>query len=183
MKEEWKDVVGYEELFQVSSHGRFFSKRSGKILKLTPTGSGKKGYLAFSTKIGGRDGKSLLFKAHQEVAKAFLEEPSKGLTRWSKNTHYGTVLVNHIDGDKHNNNYKNLEWCDSKSNMEHFTNSLAGKESYLSRNRGSAKLDEEQVREIRMMISSGVSQRTLAKKYNVSRSSINNAVNGYKWVR
>lgn len=48
--EEWRDVVGYEEHFQVSNKGRIFSKRTNKILVL---GINQKGYNVLSTRIGG----------------------------------------------------------------------------------------------------------------------------------
>ena len=172
MTEEWKDIVGYSDLFQISNHGRFYSKRTERILKLNPVGDCKKGYLAFSTRVGGRLGKSILFKAHQEVAKAFLEYPEGALD----------YVVNHIDGDKHNNNSNNLEWCSQKDNSLHFSNSDDGLASYKVRNIKTAKLTDEQVRGVRAERLRGVSQRVLAKKYKVSRTSINNAIKGYKWV-
>lgn len=181
MKEVWKDMVGYEDYFEVSNFGRVFSKRSRSILKLTPVGSGKKGYLAFSTRIGGRGGKCLLFKAHQEVAKAFLEEPSEGLIRWAKNTHYGVVLINHIDGDKHNNSYTNLEWCTSSENLKHFHNKLK-KTPTRHCNGSRPSLKDEEVIQIRDLSEYGFSERAIAKMYSVSRSSVNAAKNGYKWV-
>lgn len=181
MQEEWRDVVGYEGLFQISNHGRFFSKRSGKVLKLNRTGSCEQGYLAFVTKVGGRKGRSLMFKAHQEVAKAFLEEPSEGLVRWAKNTHYGVVLINHIDGDKHNNSYTNLEWCTNSENLKHYHENL--KETPTKpRNGCNPSLKDEEVLQIRDLSKYGFSERAIAKMYSVSRSSVNSAKNGYRWV-
>ena len=182
MQEEWRDVVGYEELFQISNHGRFFSKRSGKVLKLNRTGSCEQGYLAFVTKVGGRKGRSLMFKAHQEVAKAFLEEPSEALKEWAKGTYYGAVFINHIDGDKHNNKPTNLEWCTASENNTHYLEELGGKGRVNKVRHPDTKLTDTQVREIREYSELGLSQRVIAKKYNVSRTSINNAVNGYRWV-
>lgn len=179
MIEEWKDVVGFEELFQVSSFGRLHSKLSGKLRKLHLA---KSGYVQVCSKLGGRDGKYITFRLHQEVAKAFLEEPSKEIIDWAKDTHYGVAIVNHIDGNKKNNHHLNLEWCTSKTNSEHYHSSDEAKIINQIKNKHLAKLEDSQVRDIRQSSKLGVSQRKLAAKYGISRSAINNAVSGYKWV-
>lgn len=93
--EVWKDVVGYEEYFQVSNLGKLFSKRSQKILKQTIS---KTGYYTVATRLGGRNGICKCFKIHRLVAEAFIPNPEQKRT------------VNHIDGNKLNNNLSNLEW-------------------------------------------------------------------------
>lgn len=47
------------------------------------------------------------YKAHRLVAEYFIENPNN----WDE--------VNHIDGDKKNNNIKNLEWCSRQRNVKH----------------------------------------------------------------
>ena len=103
-QEKWKDTVGYENLFMISDHGRVWSKRSGKILK---QGTFKTGYKCISTKIGGRNGTAKCFRVHRFVAEAFVENPDN------------KPYVNHIDGDKINNHYTNLEWCTKSENAKH----------------------------------------------------------------
>lgn len=102
--EEWKDVVGYEGLFQVSNLGNVFSKRTNKLLKHSVS---KKGYCLIASKIGGRTGKNVCFKVHRLVAEAFLDNEQNKL------------YVNHKDGCKTNNNVLNLELCTSSENMQH----------------------------------------------------------------
>lgn len=179
MKEEWKDVKGFEGLFQVSNTGKFFSKRSGRILKQHTASSG---YVQVTTKIGGREGVHKCFKMHREVANCFLGEPSKDKKEWAKESYYGVSPVNHIDGDKQNNHYTNLEWSTGIENNTHYLEELGGKGRVNKVRHPDTKLTDSQVREIREYSELGLSQRVIAKKYNVSRSSINNAVNGYRWV-
>lgn len=113
---DWKDVVGYEDYFKVSSCGKVWSKRTSKVLKQT---IGKSGYCTISTKIGGRSGESLCFRVHRLVAEAFLPKPSDELLESASSTVYGKVLVNHKDCNKSNNDSDNLEWCDSNYNIRH----------------------------------------------------------------
>lgn len=103
MKELWKDVVGYEDYFQISNLGRVFSKRTNKILKFSSAGE----YLTISTKIGGKKGKSVNLKVHRMVAIAFVENADN------------KPMVNHIDGNKKNNNASNLEWTTNAENIQH----------------------------------------------------------------
>lgn len=98
--EKWKDIKGYEGLYQVSDQGRvksFVRRKEGKILKLQTT---YKGYL--SVKVGGKR-----VAVHRKVAKAFIPNLDN------------KPQVNHIDGIKTNNNVDNLEWCTNSENQIH----------------------------------------------------------------
>ena len=101
--EIWKDIKGYEGLYQVSNKGRVKSlnyRRTGKegILKGKPD---KDGYLRVGL---CKNKKQKPFYIHRLVAKAFLPNPNN------------LPEVNHIDENKENNHVENLEWCDRKYN-------------------------------------------------------------------
>lgn len=89
--EEWKDVVGAEEYYQVSNLGRIRNKITKDILK--PSMSGK--YRHIELKYGIN--KNVLI--HRLVAEAFIPNP------------FNFRCVNHIDENKENNRADNLEWC------------------------------------------------------------------------
>lgn len=153
MEEVFKDMVGFEEYFQISNKGTIFSKRSNRALK---TYKSKDGYVKFSTKIGGRLGKCYCLRLHRLVALTFIPNPENKSD------------VNHIDGIKHNNSVSNLEWVTSKENMAHaIENKLVIKQKGVSSPR--AKLSKEDVIEIR---NSKESSRTLAPIYGVSHTQI-----------
>ena len=101
--EIWKDIKGYEELYQVSDLGRVRSFKSGKwqTLKnrLTPRGY----YLVTLYK----DGKATNKWVHKLVAQAFIPNPNN------------LPQVNHKDEDKLNNAASNLEWCTAKYNINY----------------------------------------------------------------
>ena len=115
IEEVWRDIDGYEGLYQVSSEGRVKSlKRKGRkneyILKPVVTNCG---YSQVGLRSGG---KQKMFKVHRLVCQAFHENPDN------------KPQVNHINEIKTDNRASNLEWSTAKENMNHGTrNSRAGK--------------------------------------------------------
>lgn len=106
--EEWKEIEGHED-YEVSNLGRVRSKdmtvwggqtyykKKGRILK---AGLSKTGY--YTVSLRGKTHKVSIL-----VATAFLEKPDP------------SFIVNHIDGDKTNNNVGNLEWVSHSYNNRH----------------------------------------------------------------
>ena len=102
MKEILKDIKGYEGRYQVSNLGNVKSlnyRRKGqkKILSQWNNGRGYL-YVNFSNKN---------YAVHRLVAETFIANIQR------------KEDVNHIDGNKKNNNVKNLEWCSRKENIQH----------------------------------------------------------------
>lgn len=88
--------------------------------------------------------------------------------------------VNHKDGNKLNNNLKNLEWTDHLGNMQHaFRIGLANNTGIKN---GMSKLTEDQVKLIKKRLSDGVSQYKIAKEIGcISRSAVMNIKNRGQW--
>ena len=110
--EVWKDVVGYEGRYQVSNKGNVRSverkdsigrKCGGRVLK--PINNGR-GYLRVTLH---KNGKYKTRFIHRLVADAFVPNPDN------------LPQVNHIDEVKTNNELSNLEWCDTKHNINYGT--------------------------------------------------------------
>ena len=146
--EEYRDVVGFEDYFQISNLGNVFSKRRNRILKQTKC---KTGYWTFGTSINGI---AHYFRVHRLVAEAFIPNPES------------KPYVNHIDGCKTNNILSNLEWVTAKENTIHAwaTGLQLPRPKHSQR-----KLTADQVREIR---ASKKSNRELASIYGLSHTSI-----------
>lgn len=110
-REVWRNIADYEGHYQCSNHGRIRSvtkyvnglhgekKRIGKILK---QGYGR--YLNVRLSVSNC---AKTFLVHSIVARTFIKNPNNLPT------------VNHKDGDKHNNYYKNLEWSSRSDQIKH----------------------------------------------------------------
>lgn len=103
MKEIWKDIIGFERIYEVSNYGRVRNVKSGRILSVSKCG-GCRGYAGVSL---SKDGKRYGRLVHRLVAEAFIPRPD------------GLYEVNHKDEDKTNNRVDNLEWCDHRYNMNY----------------------------------------------------------------
>lgn len=121
--EIWKPVFGYENYYEVSnkgnvrSIGNFQMCNGGKrpICYLTKNVH-KQGYLFVRLY---KDKKQKCFFVHRLVAKAFIPEQKEKL------------FVNHIDGNKSNNNVENLEWCSRSENIMHAYKNRLNKQSII----------------------------------------------------
>ena len=105
--EQWKDIKGYEGLYQVSNLGRVKTIKTNKIRKLEKVRSG---YLRVML---CKNNKSERFLVHRLVAEAFISNPNS------------LPEVNHKDENKLNNNVENLEWCTAKYNNSYGKGALA----------------------------------------------------------
>lgn len=148
--------------YYVSNYGRFYNDKFKRFIK------GRKnsdGYLNVSFCI---DGVQTYHKAHRLVAEAFIPNPNN------------YPVINHLDGDKTNNNVSNLEWCTSSANRIHAVNVLGCKTGIGVKN-VNAKLNDDAVREIRKELSKGVSGVELAMKYNVDPKQISRIKQNKTW--
>lgn len=105
---KWKDIEGYEGLYQISDRGFVRSldridcagrKLKGKIKRAVKD---KNGYLQIRL---SKNGITQTYKVHRLVARAFISNPLE------------YPQVNHLDENKANNAAENLEWCDCKYNI------------------------------------------------------------------
>lgn len=108
MEEEWRDVVGYEGLYQVSNYGevKSLANDKGKKEKILKPSIDGKGYKCV---ILCMNGTRKVCKIHRLVAIAFIPNPNN------------YPIVNHKDENKINNNVNNLEWCTNKYNLNYGT--------------------------------------------------------------
>lgn len=99
--EEWRDVIGYEGLYMVSSFGRIFSKIKNRLLSPCKNSS-KMPHLYIDARKNGCRTKLYI---HRLVALAFIPNPKK------------YPEIDHIDCIPTNNHFSNLKWCNRKMNQ------------------------------------------------------------------
>lgn len=167
--ETWKPIVaipGYE----VSSLGRVKKLPCGKgfnsVERIKTLVTSKDGYLMLNWKT--LDGKQHSKPIHRIVAEAFIPNPEK------KDT------VNHIDGDKTNNNVDNLEWATRREQLTHaYAHAL--RVSHKGSENCNSKLSQDDVMFIRTYTvkrsrTHGIP--SMAKKFGVSYETIYNVLSG-----
>lgn len=179
MVELWKPVYGYEEFYEVSNFGRVRSKaryvngnrgtylKDGRILKQLER---RHGYLAVF--LYGETGRKQV-SVHRLVAEAFCERKD------------GQNEVNHLDEDKQNNCYTNLEWCNRSENCSYGEKLAKSRELWRNNNRSRAvrqlTLSGEFVREYPSM-------HEAKRQTGFAEGNIHKAINGvyshaygYRW--
>lgn len=100
MEEIWKDIEGYEGLYQISNLGRIWTTKYKRFKNPTKC----KGYLQIGL---SKNKKRKMYKVHRLVAIAFVSNPNN------------KPYINHIDGNKSNNRADNLEWVTQSENVSH----------------------------------------------------------------
>lgn len=111
MTEVYKDIIDYENLYQVSNLGNIKSLPKGdgngnreRLLKLEVCVRSHTSYYRVAL---SKDGIVKRFLVHKLVAQAFIANPDN------------KPLINHIDNNGQNNASSNLEWCTASENMRH----------------------------------------------------------------
>ena len=111
----WKDVVGYEGIYEVSDTGQVRTHKD-KTTYTTRHGIRKWKQRVLKQKVSKdsthrvslyKNGIEKTWLVHRLVALAFIPQVE------------GKEYINHIDGDRNNNNVSNLEWCNHKENNNH----------------------------------------------------------------
>lgn len=175
MIENWKEIKGYENLYQVSNLGRIKAlpkKRKGKSgvyvqMKgrlLTGGSNGKYRFVSLKKNGIGRNN-----YIHRLVAQHFILNPDSKLE------------VNHKDGNRLNNSALNLEWCTRKENHGHAIS--IGLLKINGENNPKAKLSNIQVNKIREIYNTGgFTQKNIALLYKISRQNVGAIINRKIWA-
>lgn len=187
--EVWKDVVGYEGIYQVSNFGKirsvdrhvtyyntFANKECvkflrGKVLKLQVS---KHGYYTICATTLDRDTVRKTISVHRIVAEAFLKNPENKPT------------VNHKNGNKLDNSVLNLEWATVSENVQHaYDSGLAHSVISLFTRRGEdhhkVKLNNSDISRIKELRAEGLKLKEISSMYSVSFSLISQICRGEIW--
>lgn len=170
-KERWKWIKGFERRYKISNYGRVKSFCAGNgVIRKVGT------FLRFSSSTGYNrvcfypGGKLKNFKVARLVAQSFIPNPEN------------KSEINHVDGVKTNDHYKNLEWVTKSENALHAHRVLGNTNGFTRENITWAKLNFEQAREIRKIYNEkNLTRYELAKIYGVSVHTIRSIVLNLTW--
>lgn len=171
-----KDIPNLDS-YTVSEDGRVFRKE--RIIK---TKNGKSwtikekelnlqtdscGYKTVNLRKGDKRSR---YSVHRLVALAF--NPLKK---------HEEMQVNHIDGDKTNNHFTNLEWVTCKDNVKHAAeHGLRG--NFVGEKNGGSKLSEKDVISIRNLWQSGKMQKEISAQFNITPATVSLIIRKKLWA-
>lgn len=174
-EEIWKDIAGYEGLYQVSNFGRVKSlgNKSNHKGAIILKQSDVQGYMCVGIR---RDNGSKMVKVHRLVALAFIPNPEC------------KTQINHKDGDKHNNVVSNLEWVTCAENIAH------AEKTGLRNHPEGIDPRSKKVKQIDVLSGEVVavyeSMHQMARETGFSRANVTRCINsetyhpyGWKWER
>lgn len=158
--EIWKQISGYDRYF-VSNYGRVKTTYQGKEHILSPRNKYKnrEGKAYYHVRLS-KDGKLKDFFIHRLVAIAFIPNPLNKAT------------VNHIDGNKFNNNVNNLEWATIQEQHDHAIATGLIPNGGKNKVCPIYKITDITAREIKIAIANGDTITEIAKRYSVSKTTI-----------
>ncbi|MBT3207816.1 MAG: hypothetical protein HN704_03860 [Bacteroidetes bacterium] len=166
--EEWKYLDFTKDKYQVSNYGRIksfcHSPKEGKIVKV----SNIKGFNAYSFMVGK---KKKQFYVHKLVADAFVKK---------EDTTQAKVI--HLDWNKLNNHYKNLQWVTTKESYKRIQDKLKSNVEKTGKSSTAAKLVSDDVILLKYMLEKGIKQNVLAKLFAISEMQVTRIKRKENWA-
>lgn len=159
--EIFKDIIGFENKYQVSNFGNIKNKKTGLLLQHMYN---KKGYHYVHLSIDRQHSKKEY--VHRLVARHFLKNKD------------GKPQVNHKDGNPSNNNVENLEWCTNEENQQH---AVLNNLHYQGETHKDSKFTEESIKLLPELIHIGFTPKQINNLTGVAKNNIVRVINGKIW--
>ena len=156
------DIKGFESIYKITDTGKVFSIKSNRFI-----GSNLKD--GYSLVILRKNNKSYAKTIHRIVALHFLPNPNF------------FPEVNHIDGNKHNNNINNLEWVTPSENVQHaFDTGLANNKNLAISKRQISCEIVKQIRERYIPRDSKHGTRAMAREFGIAQYTVSQIIRGLR---
>jgi len=178
-KEIWKPIEGFENIYEISNHGRVKSLdryvgtgikgnskvlRKGKILKPSINCTG---YLCVGL-CDKSTNRKITALVHRLVAGRYVENSES------------KQIINHKDFNKQNNYFENLEWCTTQENVRY---SVKHGRYPSGENNHNSKLSWEEVNQIREMRRNGLTLRKIGLIFNIADMTVLGIVKYKAWKK
>lgn len=152
-------------MYDIYDNGSVFSNQTYNKSKprfLKPSVNKNRGYVYVS--LINKDKKRKNWSLHRLIAENFIPNPNK------------YPCVNHLDGNKLNNDVSNLEWCTYKQNSEHAIKN--GLINFFKKNEGTLKYTNNQCRQVMDLVNSGMTYKKAGSIFNMPYSTVAHLMRG-----
>lgn len=174
--EQWKPISGYEDLYLCSNYGRIKALpkivvySNGKLYKYEEKILAPNYSMGYRTVSLVKNKVKSTHDIHRIVAQLFIPNPNK------------KPFVNHLDGDRSNSFYRNLEWSTNSENQFHSYKQL-GRIAVWGEKNGQSKLKIEDINQIRKLRADGMTIKSIALQFGVCAESIRKIIIGKTWCK
>jgi hypothetical protein len=166
--EEWKELTFTDKKYEISNYGRIksycYDKANGRIVKL----GNIKGFYNVSLRV---DGQKKSFLVHKLTAEYFVDK-----------TDEEQDVVIHLDWNKQNNYYANLQWVTKADSYKRMHKVLQEARKKAGKVVTSSKLSKDDVAVIKGMLEKGVKQNLIAKLFCVSEMQVSRIARKENWA-
>lgn len=166
--EIWKELTFTDKKYEISNYGRIrsfcYDKSKGRIVKP----GNIKGFYNVSLRV---DGKKRSYLVHKLTAEYFLEKESEEQT-----------VVIHLDWNKQNNYYKNLQWVTRDESYRRMHQVLQEARKKAGKVVTSSKLRPEDVSVLKGLLEKGVKQSVIAKLFCISEMQVTRIKRSENWA-
>ena len=159
--EIFKDIIRFENKYQISNTGKVRNKKTGLILKPKYN---QKGYQYVNLSVDRH--KSIKWYIHRLVGFHFIPNPEN------------KPQVNHIDGNPSNNNVDNLEWVTNEENQRH---AVLNNLHFQGEARKDSKFTNESVKLLPKLIEIGFSVKDINSLTGVAVQNLRKIILGKTW--
>ncbi|WP_445440849.1 HNH endonuclease [Citrobacter freundii] len=160
-----KVIPGLKDHHVITDDGKIINIKTGRVRKTTINSSGYERVNFNLPPI-----KAKIFRVHRLVAEAFVSGKSNIRNQ-----------VNHIDGNKLNNHFSNLEWCSGKENMQHAISLGLFPGNTISKHRSTSKEIAKRNDKIReYYLSNDATHREVARIFGTGKSQTSHILKGLK---
>jgi len=166
--ERWRKIPWADKHYEVSDYGRIksyvYNKKDGRIVKP----GNIRGFLSVSFRTNGKTKSHLV---HKITAELFVDKTAEG---------QNTVI--HLDWNKQNNHYSNLQWVTKEQAYKRmFARIQENRRKSGKKIVTSSKLKPEDVRLLKSMLQRGVKQNIIAKLFSISEMQVTRIKRGENW--